>query len=99
MAEFLNHEPVPVDDFGAGNGFDAMGKPIPSHRRQAAYDQCKIIGLHSTDANVLVGRMSEDLERDRPYDAVGEGMRSLDLVGTYRVMAYLLAAPAPAEQG
>lgn len=70
-----------------------MGKPVPFYRRQAGYDTCREMGLTSEDAYSAVGVMSDQLERDEPYGAMEEGMRYVDLTGTYRLMAVLLTAP------
>lgn len=102
MAEFLNQPPVEVGarvistvDAVGVDGFAAMGRPIPSHRRQAGFDHCVQMGLGTDVAWAVVGLVADRLERDRPYDAMKEGMRALDLTGTYRLMAVLLTAPEP----
>ena len=95
MAEFLGQKKE-TTDLGAGNGFDAMGKPIPFYRRQAGYDTCLEMGLKSEAAYSAVSGMSEMLERDQPYEAMAAGMKYIDLTGTYRLMAVLLTADKPA---
>ena len=92
-AEFMNQkvEPPLV-------GMNAMGKPIPYSRKQSAYEQCKEMGLKEDRAYEVVNGMSEQLERDKPYEAVACGMKFLDLTGTYRVMAYLLAGKIPKKE-
>jgi hypothetical protein len=70
------------------SGFAAMGKPIPYERKQRAYDAAKSIGVK--DCFALVQGMSEQLERDKPYEAMQVGMKHVDLTGTYRIMATLL---------
>lgn len=95
MAEFIGitgeRSAVP----GSGDGFDAMGKPIPSYRRQAAYAHCKDMGLDAEASWSAVSGMADQLERDKPYEAMEAGMRWLDLTGTYRLMAVLLTAEKP----
>jgi len=86
-AEFLRQESPFMSD-ALSDGFAAMGKPIPFHRKQAGYDFVKSIGVK--DCFGAVAAMSEQLERDKPYEAMAAGMRYLDLTGTYRLMAYLL---------
>jgi len=90
MAEFLGqdktHEPAYED--GMGN----MGKPIPDFRRENAYQDCKAMGLGSADAMAAVSETAEQLERDKPYEAMGRGMKYLDLIGTYRLFAVLLVS-------
>lgn len=76
------------------SGFNAIGRPIPNDRRQAAYDTLKEIGVaEPAMRRQVVANMADRLERDLPYDCVSEGMRVLDLTGTYRVMAVLLTSP------
>lgn len=97
MAEFLGQEveqdPV-VED-----GFANMGKPIPKFRRQAGYEHCKAMGLNSEHAWCAVNGVAEQLERDKPYEAMAKGMKYLDLTGVYRLFAVLLVTPEikPAE--
>ena len=71
--------------------FDAMGKPVPTHRRANAYEWLKSIGVKSEDAWECVGGMAEQLERDKPYEAMERGRQHVDLTGAYRLMAYLLS--------
>lgn len=94
MAEFLGSvKPPRKTKPGSNSGFDAMGKPVPLHRRTAALHHCKQMGLNDVeDAWTCVGQMSEQLERDKPYEAMAVGMKYLDLIGTYRLMAVLLTA-------
>lgn len=89
MAEFLNQKTEP-----ALNPFNAMGKPIPPKARQAAFDDCKEMGLDGSRAWECVNTTSEQLERDKPYEALGAAMKFLDLTGSYRVMAVLLCGGA-----
>ena len=99
MAEFLNQMiPTRKAKEGSGDGFDAMGKPVPLYRRTAALHHCNAMGLTNIeDAWACVGGMAEQLERDQPYEAQAVGMRYLDLTGTYRLMAVLLTAKEPAH--
>lgn len=90
-AEFLhNNEPkTPI------GGMNSMGKPISFSRRAAADSHCKEMGMKDADKRIaVVNGMSEYLERDKPYEAIQEGMRYLDLTGTYRLMAVLLSPTA-----
>jgi hypothetical protein len=93
MAEFLN-QVVPTDSPECADGFAAMGKPIPNHRRDAAYETCrKAFGMDSSKSMGTVQGMAEMLERDKPYEALGCGMKyGVDLTGSYRLMAVLLTA-------
>lgn len=98
MAEFLEwkrqkNKAYPAPETSDSDGFNAMGRPIPYYRQQAAYETCKAMGM--TDRNEMtacVGAMSEALERDEPYAAMEAGMKYVDLTGTYRLMAVLLTA-------
>jgi hypothetical protein len=76
------------------NAFNAMGKPIPFSRRQAAYDCAKGMGVESGDCFTMVGAMSEQLERDKPYEAQQTALKYVDLTGAYRLMAVLLTPPS-----
>lgn len=74
-------------------GFDAMGKPIPMSRKQAAYECAKAMGIDSPDERMaLVNSVAEYLERDKPFEAQQAAMKALDLTGSYRVIATLLSA-------
>lgn len=96
MAEFKNQN---IEGFiyeaPEGDGFNAMGHPVPFWRKQIAYEHAKDMGCDETNAFAVVGGMSEQLERDEPYAAMEAGMRHLDLTGTYRLMAVLLTAQKP----
>jgi hypothetical protein len=102
MAEFMNAGDLVgmrIDDTAPDtgtDGFGAMGKPIPPHRRQAAYEHVKAMGVKDSDqAMTLVGTVADQLERDKPYEAMAAGMKHIDLTGTYRLMAVLLTAQDP----
>lgn len=97
MAQFLGQvKPKRVTKAGSGDGFDAMGKPIPMFRRAVALAHCASMGVTDReDALSCVGGVAEQLERDKPYEAMACGMKYLDLTGTYRLMAVLLTATEP----
>jgi hypothetical protein len=76
-------------------GFGAMGHPVPAYRQQAGYDLCRQLGCGTEAAWTAVAGMAGALERDKPYEAMEAGMRTLDLTGTYRLMAVLLSAIKP----
>lgn len=95
MAEFKGAKQAAMraEDKKAAYGFDAMGKPVPYYRRQAAMDHCKQMGLTDTNAAMAtIDRMAEAISRDEPYQAMEAGMAHLDLIGTYRLMAVLCTA-------
>jgi hypothetical protein len=74
-------------------GFNAMGKPIPFFRKEAAYKLAKEMGVEKVeDRFSLVNSVSVCLERDNPFEAQKVAMKHLDLTGAYRLMAYLLTA-------
>ncbi len=86
MAEFIGQKKKPVI-----GGMNAMGKPIPMARRAEADKHCKEMGLAGHDDRMAcIGGVSNCLERDDPYAAMADGMKYLDLTGTYRLMAVLL---------
>lgn len=71
-----------------------MGKPIPFAARELGYDHAKAMGLSQARAYEVVNTVSEALARDKPYEAMAQGMKHLDLTGTYRLFAVLLAGAA-----
>lgn len=87
MAQFMNQKKPEVID-----GFKNLGKEVPLFRRQAGLDHCRQMGLDTERSWSCVQQVSEQLKRDEPYLAMEAGMRFLDLVGTYRIMAVLLTA-------
>jgi hypothetical protein len=93
MAEHMNQVVEPEMDY-----FNYMGKPLPENARTEAYKHCKAMGLNSAKAWECVQAVANHLERDHPYEAQAAGMKFLDLTGTYRVMAALLAACAGGPQ-
>lgn len=73
-------------------GFNAMGKPIPECRLQAAYDEAKTMGIDSPEERMnLVNAVAKKLEHDKPFDAQQVAIKHLDLTGSYRLIACLLA--------
>lgn len=77
------------------SGMDAMGHPIPSNRRQAAFDFLLEIGFDRSDALFLTNAVAGKLERDLPYEAMDLSVhgRRCDLTGVYRMFAHLLTDP------
>lgn len=86
MAEHLNQK---VES--EMSPFNKMGKPLSGKARQSAYEHCLKMGLNAARAWECVGSVAEQLERDKPYEAQAAGMKFLDLTGTYRLFAVLLA--------
>lgn len=76
-------------------GFNRIGKPLDNAARALAYEHCKTMGLTSARAFACVNTVAEQLERDKPFEAMEAGRRHLDLTGTYRLLAVLLTAPKP----
>lgn len=77
--------------------FNAMGKPIPYSRRDAAYQQAKQIGVSDEDAFALIDGMAHSLEKDRPNQAMETAVKYVDITGAYRLLAYLLTGPITKE--
>lgn len=92
MAEFLNQAPAVSADMSLI--FNAMGKPIPPAARQAGFDACRQMGLDTAHAWSATNGCAEQLERDKPYEALERAMLYLDLTGGYRLMAMILTAAA-----
>ncbi len=94
MAEFMNkprrHDrknPVKGD-----SGFAAFGKDVPMYRRSEALRHIREMGIKNNDAAwECIGKMSDAIARDKPYEAMQVGMEYVDLTGTYRLMAVLCA--------
>lgn len=93
MAEFIGQDKSHGTAYA--EGMDAVGKPIPDFRRDAAYEHCKAMGLGSADAMACVSETSEQLERDKPHEARGRAMKYVDLIGSYRIFAVLLTGDKP----
>lgn len=89
MAEFLGQHIEPEM-----SPLSEMGKPIPFAAREAGYEHAKAMGLSQARAYEVVNTVSEMLARDKPYEAMAQGMKHLDLTGTYRLFAVLLAEAA-----
>lgn len=54
-------------------GYGAMGHPIPERRKTNAYHWLKSeLGFSTEEAQTLVDRVAEQLERDEPYKAMRE---------------------------
>lgn len=75
-------------------GFDAMGMPIPSERLARGDSHLREMApsLSTGERLSLIGRVANALERDRPYEAFELAQQKLDLTGTYRLVAVLLAS-------
>jgi hypothetical protein len=89
---------APAPEVNGDSGFAAVGKPVPFYRQQVAYDHCKQMGM--TDRERIwdcVRGMSNKIERDQPADAMEHGIRFVNAIGVYRLMAVLLAAERPSE--
>jgi len=81
------------------SGWDAMGKPIPGFRKQAAYRAYQEMVPDATTEQAMeaVLRVANALERDQPFNVLGpdslqnDGIR-LDYTGRVRLIAELLTA-------
>ena len=69
-----------------------MGRLLPSDVREVGVDHARAIGLSTGDAYDCIQRMSEQYERDKPYEAQKVSRQYVDLTGHYRLMAALSAA-------
>lgn len=74
--------------------FNQMGKPLSAESRQAGFEDCMEMGLTSAAAWECVAAVANSLERDKPFDAQAAAMKFLDLTGSYRIIAVLLATEA-----
>ena len=79
-----------TNQISAPSGFEAMGQPIPTHRKESALSLVKSWGVGFDDAYTLVAQMTGCLERDKPFEAMEATKGVIDLTGAYRVMAVLL---------
>jgi hypothetical protein len=78
-------------------GFDAMGKPIPANRLDAADTFVKSVFPNDRELSyTIVTKAKNCLERDKPFELLGalsqldEDLAKLDLTGRYRLAAILL---------
>ncbi len=80
------------------SGFQAIGKPIPSHRLTNAYQTVKEIlpNVSTETAMSIVGKAASHLEHDTPHELIGavyslqNDLKLIDVTGRYRLMAVLL---------
>jgi len=94
MAEFLGQKKPKKISTEPNSGFNAIGKPIPIERKTAADEHLKQMEIKDPkDRFRCIASVSNKLENDDPYGAMGEAMRYLDLTGSYRLMAVLLTGP------
>jgi hypothetical protein len=73
------------------DGFNAMGRPIPVERIQAARRFMREITGLPYPGTVRV--IADHLRADDPESAMRCARRMLDLTGAYRLFAILLASP------
>ena len=74
------------------NGFSAMGKEVTFARRMKADLAFKDMVKDATaeERFSCIQSVSDQLERDRPYEALATARKYLDLTGAYRLIAILL---------
>lgn len=74
------------------NGFDAMGRPIPTARRLAGLNALAAMGLERPLEVLveLVDGVAERLEQDDPDRALKLARTLVDVTGAYRLVAALL---------
>ena len=85
------------------DGFNAFGKPVSIASRDLALSHVRAIApeLSTETATAVVNRMAEQIERDEPYKCLqasgvpspDAAMKTLDLTGSYRIMAALCTHP------
>lgn len=70
---------------------DNMGLPISNEKRQTAYELLGEFGVQfKADRYFCVREVAEQLERDKPYEAMEIAQKHIDLTGAYRLFAVLL---------
>ena len=72
------------------SGFDEMGGPVPTSRREVAYTWAKSLGMTDEGARSVVNNVANKLEHDKPYEAQQEALKCLDLASAYMLMSYLI---------
>lgn len=77
-------------------GMAAMGKPIPYNRKSAALETVRAMvpGISTEEGMAVVDSVSLLLQRDQPYQAQKAALKTLNLTGTYRLIAVLLSEPS-----
>jgi hypothetical protein len=91
MAEHLGQKKPPKIQGERDEGFNAMGKPIPIHRKRAADQHLKAMGITDVEDRFrCIAMVAARLEHDDPYGAQHDAMKYIDLTGSYRLMAVLL---------
>ena len=73
-------------------GMNALGKPIPQHRKEAALQLLHTLlpNIELTPLQILVRDAEHALEHDRPKVFFDLFKNYLDLTATYRLMAVYL---------
>lgn len=93
MAEFLGQKKPKKSSLPADQGFGAMGKPIPIHRKKDADKHLIDMGIADTEDRFrCIAMVSARLEHDDPYGAIEDAMKYIDLTGAYRLLAVLLCS-------
>jgi hypothetical protein len=79
--------------------WEALGLLVPFFRRSAAIRHMKDMGFTDREQmEAIVGKMSNDIERDDSHMALEHAMRmGVDATGCYRLLAVLLCDPEPPE--
>lgn len=72
--------------------FNAIGKPIPAEAREDANNALKEMGVSESGSRWdCISKVAEQLERDKPHEAMKIAMQYVDVTGAYRLFAHLLA--------
>ena len=87
----------PGPEVKAFSGDAAYGKPVPMYRRTEALRHLRQMspGIDTAKATQCISMMSEQIERDEPYEVLNIAFNFIDLTGAYRLMAVLLCAEKP----
>jgi len=93
---------------GPGNGYEALGKPVPDERKTAALHALREMNpkLDTEACMGIIGKMVDAIVRDEPYEAMqvarewGYSKASvLDETGVLRLFATLVTDPPRKRSG
>ena len=83
---------IGIQEKAKPSSFDAVGRPISAESRELGNTALKDMGVEGTGARWdCVKMVAEQLERDKPHEAMKIAMRYVDATGAYRLFASLLA--------
>lgn len=76
--------------------FEALGEPVPEHRRERAVDEALDMGVAIPQPKQWVDNVAAAIEDDAPETAQARARQHLDVTGMFRLLAYLCVG-SPAE--